>query len=455
MKKVLVILIAICMLLTLAVNVRAEIGANPNPDTPKAMEIATSLASGGLQPLVTETGKISWSIDALGTNSPPGTIQVDKPTGATVRKAYLAAASTGFGGYRLSDSDITVNGNPVEWDMEVYNSIYSYNYWADITSIVKPIIDGAPSGINDLTLNEASTYSIDGAILIVIFDDPAQVVDNTVILAFGAQNVAGDTFAIGLADPIDKTLPGFQLDMSLGISFGYQSSPSYPTGQYSQIDINGNRLTTSAGGQDDGAGENGALVTAGGIGDSNSNPADPYALDSSPGYDDELYDLIPFVNNGDTAIDAYTLNPSTDDNIFFAGFFLGSTTAIVGQGILLSPTSATNVLGEEHTVTATVQDDTGAPIPGVQVDFEIISGPNAGLTGSAVTDVSGKAYFSYVGNTEGTDEIVASFYNSQQSLIESNHVTKEWIQYKIPEFTTIGALLAVLGVLIFVVFRKK
>ncbi|MEM4260064.1 MAG: Ig-like domain-containing protein [Candidatus Woesearchaeota archaeon] len=459
-RKLMLNLISLVIFLSLLSYTKAEIGTNPNSDTLiQTMRIITpttlmASSTGGLQPIVTETGKISWSIDALGTNYPPATIQVNKPVGASVRKAFLVATSTGFTEYQITNSDITLNGNTIIWDLEIYNSIYSYNYWADVTSIVKPIIDAYPAGINNIIINEANPHYIDGVGLIVIFDDPNQIVDNTIILAFGAQNVAGDTFAIGLADPIDKSLPGFQLDMSIGISYGYQTT-SWSTGQYSQIDINGNKLTTSAGGQDDGAGENGALITLGGIDDSNANPGDPYVRDSSPTYDDELYDLIPFVNNGDTSINVYTLNPSTDDNIFFAGFFLGSTTAIAGQGILLSPTIATNLLGEEHTLTASLRDVTGAPIVGVVVSFEIVSGPNSGLTGTAITDSEGKAYFSYVGNTPGIDEIRASFYDSQQSLIESNHVTKEWTEYKIPEFTTISILLAILGVFIFFVLRKR
>ena len=51
--------------------------------------------------------------------------------------------------------------------------------------------------------------------------------------------------------------------MSLGISFSYQGCC-----QYSMIDANGQRVTTSAGGQDDGEAANGALITVGGLDDS-------------------------------------------------------------------------------------------------------------------------------------------------------------------------------------------
>jgi hypothetical protein len=452
MGKLFSLLVVFCLIASFAL---ADIGTRPADmqvqKVQKADSVMLEAASTGLQPVVDEKGKISLSMDALGTTGSSGFLQINKPEGATVRKAYFMAVSTGFSYYQITNSDITLAGTPVSWESGVANSINSYNYWADVTDIVKPLVDGAAAGTVDIAVTETKSYNIDGVVLAVIFDDPNQVNDNTVILAFGAQNVAGDNFAIGLAEPIDKSKQGFMLDMSLGISFGYQ-----PTSQFSQIDINGDRLTSSAGGQDDGANSNGALITAGGFGDTNDNPADPYEDGySGPRYDDELYNLIPFVEDGDTSIDAYTYNPSDDDNIFFAGFFLGSTTAVVGEGILLSPTSATNLLGSEHTVVATVQNDLGEPIEAVEVTFEIVSGPNAGMTYSELTDVDGKAYFTYTGNTEGTDTIEASFTDSQDNIQVSNQVEKNWIENAIPEFTALGVIVAALAVMAFMFYRKE
>src|SRR5207253_6706798 len=112
--------------------------------------------------------------------------------------------------------------------------------------------------------------------------------------------------------------------------FGFQ-----PTGQFSTVDVNTTQMTSSAGGQDDcvekyaatpdfSSCNNGELITAGGIGDSNDNPPDATATDltctapaPAPRCDDELYSLLPFVNNGDTSLTFTTTNPSADDNIFF------------------------------------------------------------------------------------------------------------------------------------------
>jgi hypothetical protein len=107
--------------------------------------------------------------------------------------------------------------------------------------------------------------------------------------------------------------------MSLGIGYGYQDSSIID--QYSQVDINGRRLTTSAGGQDDGTSESGGLITLGGVGDSPDNPANPYALPGALGdrSDDELYNVASYIRTGDTSFDVSTVNPSNNDNIFFLG----------------------------------------------------------------------------------------------------------------------------------------
>ncbi len=425
--------------------------AEPGTAGVKSQRSHVSVLSTGnsIKPVITETGKINLSLDGLGTNSESGIIQVEKPAGATVRKAYMAAASMGVSNRVLVDGDIKIDGENVIWDTTMTmpcssaGGLRCNNHWANVTSIVKSKIDAAPAGRVNFTITEVSPYGIDGEILAVIFDDPGQANTNTVVLLFGAQAVTGDTFAIALAEPINKTDPNLELDMSLGISFGYQ-----PSSQFSIVDVNGNRLTSSAGGQDDGAAANGALITVGGLDDSNANP-DPMASPASTRTDDELYSLLSFVNNSDTSITVNTKNPSGDDNIFFAALNLKSTTAIVGEGILLTPLTATNPVGTQHTVIATIQDDKGNPIEDRDVDFTIVSGPHAGKTGTAKTNASGQAAFTYNGTSAGTDVIEASFMNSREVTITSNTVTKDWINPPpppVPELSTMALMsIGILG----------
>ena len=410
------------------------VAAADDPGTIPAGGVATN--NDPLSVKVTENGKIYLSTDGLGTNDPAGgDIRAQKPSaGATVRSAYLFAASTGFSGHTVVNGDVTLGGQVVMWDSVIPSDIGSSNGWANVTSIVKPTLDAAPVGITSFHVLEQSTLQMDGEGLAVIWDDPAQTADNTIVLMFGAQNPSGDSFKVLYASPIDKTNPNLVLDMSLGISFGFQTPAPQCSIQFSTIDVNGTRMSSSAGGQDDGQSANGALMTVGGIGDSDTNP-NPTFQCGGPRQDDELYNLVPFVNQGDTSTTVFTHNPSGDDNILFAGFFLKSVSAIVGAGIVLSPPSATNdaVVGANHSVTATVQDNNGNPVVGTTVSFTITAGPNAGASGSCTanatckTDASGKVSFTYASNgTGGTDTIRACFTDSTNTL-HCATASKTWV----------------------------
>jgi hypothetical protein len=363
----------------------------------------------------------------------------------------MAAASTGWSGYTIDNDDIKIDGQDVVWSTVIANDISSKNNWADVTSLVKAKIDAAPAGRIDMEITETPAYNTDGELLVVIFDDPTQTTDNTIVLMFGAQARAGDDFNILLAAPLDLSDPNLALDFSLASSFSYQESSS----QYSIVDVNGVRMTTWAGGNDDGitTPQNGNLFTVGGLDDSTANPADPYGQGDKR-YDDELYTLLPFVKTGDTQIKVHTQNPSMDDNILFAGLYIRSATAVVGQGIILSPASATNTIGTSHTLTATVQDDNGNPVVGKTVTFLVTSGPNAGTTGTAITDAAGKAQFTYTGTVVGTDTIVASFVDDSGNTVKSNVATKIWEdgEIPVPEFPTLALPVAMIVGLAFVVF---
>jgi len=393
---------------------------------------------GSLAPVVTESGLVSLSLDSSGSNGGPyefrggaaGTLRVQKPAGATVRRAFLAAASSGFSDRRLNDGDVTLDGTGIGWEISTPSSISSWNHWAEVTTLVKPKIDAAAPGIVSFDVGEVGTSGIDGEILAVIFNDPTQTTSNTVILLFGAQNIAGDTFHVALGSPVDKTDPQLAIDLSLGISFGFQDGTF--TVQHSIVNVNGSRLTSLAGGQDDGQAVNGALITVGGIGDTNANPP-PFDLSSGPREDDELYNLLPFIANGDTNITVFSQNPSNDDNILFAALNLRAAAAIVGEGIVLGPSPAPDSdVGTVFTVTASVQDANGQPVVGRTVTFTVSAGPDSGVTGTATTDASGHASFTYTGAAAGMDEIHASFVDSQNHLQTSNTVLKRWIQRNFP-----------------------
>ena len=96
-------------------------------------------------------------------------------------------------------------------------------------------------------------------------------------------------------------------------------------------------------------------------------------------------------------------------------------------GITLGPETDQNIVGEDHTVTAVLTDLLGSPMPGIDVTFNVLSGPNAGDTGTDTTDASGVASFTYQGdNGIGFDNIEACFTNDS-TLVCSQIVEKEWL----------------------------
>jgi hypothetical protein len=108
------------------------------------------LAWADLQPVAQETGRISISVDAEGNNnSAGGTIRVDKPVGATVRSAFLMAASNSS--RIIADGDVALAGTPISWDRRLFNNAgpslptFFNNVFANVTSIIKPIIDAERS----------------------------------------------------------------------------------------------------------------------------------------------------------------------------------------------------------------------------------------------------------------------------------------------------------------------
>ena len=89
----------------------------------------------------------------------------------------------------------------------------------------------------------------------------------------------------------------------------------------------------------------------------------------------------------------------------------------------LSPATATNPVGTDHTVTAFTQATNGAPVPGVSIDFRVLSGPNAGKTGSGTTGADGKTTFTYHDDGGAGTDTIQAFIGT---TLSSNQVTKTW-----------------------------
>jgi hypothetical protein len=92
--------------------------------------------------------------------------------------------------------------------------------------------------------------------------------------------------------------------------------------------------------------------------------------------------------------------------------------------LTLSPSTTTLPVGQHVTETATLQDGGGNPVPNANVAFNVTGGPNAGQTGSATTDATGTATFTYADTAAGIDTVVASV--TTMGTFQSNQTTVNW-----------------------------
>ena len=91
----------------------------------------------------------------------------------------------------------------------------------------------------------------------------------------------------------------------------------------------------------------------------------------------------------------------------------------------LTPVDATNEVGDQHCVTATLLDGYLDPMEGKTIGFTV-TGVNP-TSGSDVTDSNGQAQFCYTGTNPGVDTITATWDDSQVSGQVLNSVaTKTW-----------------------------
>lgn len=273
------------------------------------------------------------SIDGFGSTTNSGVIQANIPAGSTIQRAYLYATSV----WDLSPVyGVTFNGNTLSLGSATTlgpNSNPATTVRWDVTNIIASSF--TTGGLQNFSIVENGPVPTnDGAALVVAYSNLSTQGFTSVILD-GELSTTGDTVQFDFASPY---VSGDFLT-SLAISHSRQ-----PSGQATVIDVttnstNNRRLTRSAGGQDDGEGADGGLITVGGIGDSPTNPNPNGSPFSGPGIDDEYYNLAlgnsasatPFIRPGDTFLRLTTRNPSNDDNIF--GLFITSAFQISSANI--------------------------------------------------------------------------------------------------------------------------
>lgn len=145
-------------------------------------------------------------------------------------------------------------------------------------------------------------------------------------------------------------------------------------------------------------------------------------------------------------------------------FTVDNYPCLTNVSISLSPLTATNETGTQHTVTATVIDN-GSPAIGTPVAFRVISGPNNGQgsdpnsgecspNNDCTTNADGQVSWTYTGFGPGTDRIVASIDGR-----ESTPVEKIWLilPSPIPTLSEWGliALAGVMGLAAMLMIQRR
>lgn len=121
-------------------------------------------------------------------------------------------------------------------------------------------------------------------------------------------------------------------------------------------------------------------------------------------------------------VDKASCPPGTNESTQWTQ--IGSTPC-PGSSLTLTPATQTQTVGDPATVRATFQNSCGDGLQGAPITFTVQSGPNAGRTGTGVTDINGLASFTYTGAVPGTDTVVATTTNPA-GTISSNTVTVVW-----------------------------
>lgn len=333
--------ISVVAILALVASLFSVIGSATPASAAVTLPATTSWSNAGLQEVVRLTGRLSTSIDGLGTTSGSGMIQVEKPNAnAKVVAAFVTLVGTANSSTVATPSDVTLDGQAISFSHDAQVTQFRFkNFFADVTTLVKTTVDAAGAGVLDMSVNEgASQDRFDGLSLIVVFDDPSTVW-SSVVIAFGASKSAGDSFTLTFPALNANEIAGHRL--SVGVGFGFQTTNGF---QSSTIDIttssvaSASRIAEYAGSFDDGVAANGALITVGGVGDSNANPIIGAAY-SNPA-DDELYNLSGLLNVGDTEITIKTRNASGDDNLFQAVFMINRV-ELAGATTIFDPSLGT------------------------------------------------------------------------------------------------------------------
>jgi len=348
----------------------------------------------------TFVGRGGVSTDGLGQSGGGGTIQAEVPAGSTVVQAYL------YGTYQQgndnpSDADRTISMDGTDHLLALLGPDPSNDLSTargDVTTQVKAKV-GSGGGVTNFVIDN-DPAPLDGVALVVIYSNPSLPV-TTIAVLDGESAFAGDQFSFNFSTPLEVDRPGFSATLAIGSGFSYQGVDGHVCGggQTSLIDVNDQRVSSCAGNYDDGLGADGALITVGGVGDSIDNP-DPQATNT--GTDDELYNLVPFLKNGDPSITVKTQNESSNDNLFLAVLKITQETGAQKVVPVAQPDNATATSSVAKSISV-LANDTDPDNLLVANTVSVFTPPTHG---KAVPDGSGNVIYTSDTGYVGADSFV-------------------------------------------------
>ena len=99
----------------------------------------------------------------------------------------------------------------------------------------------------------------------------------------------------------------------------------------------------------------------------------------------------------------------------------------VVTSVTLSPATAVNPVSTNHTVTATVTDNCGKPVPHVTVYFTVTRTPPPGTSGTCTTDSSGTCSFTYPGPILPAQDAITGCAGGGFNMPPCGTASKTWV----------------------------
>jgi len=371
---------------------------------------------------------VDWcSAGISGTGGGSGTINLNCVSG-TIQKAYLywhGINNSGIGAV-YDNATISINGNSItgtslgDATTNCWGDGSSRAFEADVTAYV------TANGNYDLTgLSAGASYNSNGASLVVIFNDGNDTNNRDLVFYTGNDsNIAGGF--PGEDDGWHSSLTGINygggpVGAQIHLADGQDFSAGIDDGDLEFSTVNGTYRIVDSNGLYEGI----SLPTAGTSRASNGELWDTHTFDITTAFGG-VPGLVTLNIDGLGNTNPLPGSLPATDCLGLVLMLLDLEPFTAPNEISLQPKEDLNCAGEDHTVTATVKNNDGVPQEGIDVTFEITSGPNTAQTTTITTGADGTASWTYTDNAflAGTDVIEACFMDD--TIKKCDVGNKEW-----------------------------